>query len=222
MYYKNMYYKSFVNTKRPIIFLHGWKGSHKSFMNLIPYFKDESLYFLDLPGFGNSRITKAYTLKNYAKQINDFIVEKDLENPIIVGHSFGGRIALKLAEYKNYDTIVVSTPAFDLKSFKTKIKLVLNKCFKLKFPSKDYQNASFLERETLKQALKDTKRLRFKKMKNILIIHSKTDLTVKYKEALKLKRKVSGSALIEMGVNHFPYLEEEEKFASVVKSYASN
>lgn len=214
-----MYYKSCLNGQRPIIFLHGWKGNHESFKNMIPYFNKENLYFLDLPGFGRSRINKAYSLKDYAKLINDFIVECDLENPLIIGHSFGGRIALKLAEYKEYDTIVVSTPSFDRKSIKVRCKLLLNKLFKIKFPSNDYKNASYLEKETLKQALKDTRKLRFYKMKNILIIHSKTDSTVSYKEAKKLKRKIKGSALIDIGTCHFPYLENPFLFAQVVKSF---
>lgn len=222
MYYKTMYYKLEKGEKRSIIFLHGWKGSNESFNALKPYLKDYNCYYLDLPGFGSSRTNIPPTLKDYAKLIQDFIVDNKIENPLLVGHSFGGRVLLKLKEYHNYDVILISSPAFDMKSFKVRIKLVLNKIFKLRFPSKDYKNASLFEKIIMRNALADTKRLRFRKMKNMLIIHSKTDKTVKYKEAIKLNKKVKDSYLIPFGKTHFPYLENPYQFAEVIKAYAKN
>lgn len=103
----------------PIIFLHGWRSEalvwHSIIKNLKLRIENYALYALDLPGFGNSEMPKnPFTLHDYAKIVKEFIgtlnpphfapqdgaswSKQPLTlNPIIIGHSFGARIAIKLA-----------------------------------------------------------------------------------------------------------------------------
>lgn len=94
--------------KTPIIFLHGWRSSAAVWHNTIYQLtairesKTYSLYAIDLPGFGKSEIPKTpFTLHDYAEIVKEFIIaiqSQESRIPVcIVGHSFGGRIAVKLA-----------------------------------------------------------------------------------------------------------------------------
>lgn len=86
------------------IWVHGWGCDHHFFQNL-----SESLtqygthYIVDIPGFGDSPTpNKDWNLKNYADFFEAFIKEistkkGNADKIIWVGHSYGGRIGVKLA-----------------------------------------------------------------------------------------------------------------------------
>jgi pimeloyl-ACP methyl ester carboxylesterase len=83
--------------KADIIILHGWGLSGDRFASLVSEFKKKgySAFSPDLPGFGKSRIPdNPQTLENYADFLHDYIRSKKLKAPILIGHSFGGRVAL--------------------------------------------------------------------------------------------------------------------------------
>lgn len=57
-----------------------------------------SIYAIDLPGFGQSSTPKeVWAVGDYAEVVKGFIEKLELKNITIVGHSFGGRIGIKLA-----------------------------------------------------------------------------------------------------------------------------
>jgi len=85
-------------SSKNLVFLHGWGNSSEVFKPLSYYLKDDFfIYTLDLPGFGKSPIEKPMTLKDYANTVYKFIKDNNIEKPIIIGHSFGGAVATKLA-----------------------------------------------------------------------------------------------------------------------------
>ena len=87
-----------MESKKTIVFLHGWDNSSEVFRPLSYYLKNDFLiYTPDLPGFGKSPIEKPMALKDYADFIYKFLKDNQIEKPIIVGHSFGGAVAAKLA-----------------------------------------------------------------------------------------------------------------------------
>lgn len=88
---------------QPLIFLHGWRSDASvwlpAFQALTPY--SYALYALDLPGFGASELPKhPFTLHNYADIVKEFINHVPNPSPlkpIIIGHSFGARVAMRYA-----------------------------------------------------------------------------------------------------------------------------
>lgn len=83
---------------RDALLLHGWGGSIESLEELQLRLSDKGykVYNLDLPGFGSSeKLKSVMDLADYAEFIGDFIGENKLINPVLVGHSFGGKIAAK-------------------------------------------------------------------------------------------------------------------------------
>ena len=82
-----------------ILFIHGAMGSVEDWEKLYPLLKDKyRVTAIDRPGMGFSDIEKNdYTIDGNAKIVREIIKRLDLKNVIIVGHSYGGAIALRMA-----------------------------------------------------------------------------------------------------------------------------
>jgi pimeloyl-ACP methyl ester carboxylesterase len=82
-----------------ILFIHGSMGSVEDWETLYPLLKDRyRVTAIDRPGMGFSDIKdKDYTIEGNAQIAKEIIKKLDLKNVIIVGHSRGGAIALRMA-----------------------------------------------------------------------------------------------------------------------------
>ena len=76
---------------------HGWGGSLHGFDLLAPNLATaHRVISLDLPGFGGTEApSETWNLDNYIDFVKSFIQKLDLKVEVLVGHSFGGRIAIK-------------------------------------------------------------------------------------------------------------------------------
>ena len=105
MYYnKNnyaIYYEKIGHNEQTIVILPGWGDTRKTFNFLINELKENyTIYIIDYPGFGNSPFPNHdLTIYDYTNIIRDFLIEKNINNPTIIAHSFGGRIATLLTGY---------------------------------------------------------------------------------------------------------------------------
>jgi pimeloyl-ACP methyl ester carboxylesterase len=86
--------------KPALLFLHGWRSSAEAWKEvaqvLVQY--GYQVFLLDLPGFGKSEpFKKAAGVSDYVKLVDEFVTKMRLENVALVGHSFGGRIGIKLS-----------------------------------------------------------------------------------------------------------------------------
>ena len=92
------------DTKTNIILLHGWGTSIDSFKPIIENIsKNYKVYAIDFPGFGKSqKPDESYTVEDYSKIVLEFINKLNLENVVLVGHSFGGRVIIKLVGKLGY------------------------------------------------------------------------------------------------------------------------
>lgn len=83
-----------------LILLHGWGGSSSSLDGLQEGLAQKGflVFNLDLPGFGKTPLTKSeMNIDDYANAIVEFIKSKNIYKPVLIGHSFGGKLAIKLA-----------------------------------------------------------------------------------------------------------------------------
>ncbi|MEI7579629.1 MAG: alpha/beta hydrolase [bacterium] len=90
---------------KPLIMLHGWGGSLQSLAELQNLLSKSGfqVYNLDLPGFGQSEMLKnEMQLEDYVDFVIDFIKKLELKKPILLGHSFGGQIAARLASREKH------------------------------------------------------------------------------------------------------------------------
>ncbi len=105
-------------TKPTIVVLHGWGLSKARFAPLVAALKRTKypVIALDFPGFGEAAApTQPFTLADYAEFLHQFLQKENIEMPILLGHSFGGRVALKFTSL--YPTaaralILTGTPGY--------------------------------------------------------------------------------------------------------------
>ena len=112
---------------RPLILLHGWGNNMASLMELGKLLaKSFQVYLVDLPGFGLSSIPPTvYGSETYASIVEEFMRSLAIANPIIIGHSFGGKIAIQLAVRKKAEKIILlGSSGIQLpKPWRTKLKI---------------------------------------------------------------------------------------------------
>ncbi|MBU1174458.1 MAG: alpha/beta hydrolase [Alphaproteobacteria bacterium] len=84
-----------------VVFAHGWGRSHHDFIPAAESLGATARSMLvDLPGFGQTpRPDVAWDTRQYADYIASFLAEQGIGRVIWVGHSFGGRIGLRLARH---------------------------------------------------------------------------------------------------------------------------
>ena len=87
-----------------VILIHGNSHSSKSFYNQLegPLGENFHLIAIDLPGHGESLPSNdpknTYNLPGYARVIHSILNQLKISNPVLLGHSLGGHIALELSK----------------------------------------------------------------------------------------------------------------------------
>ena len=213
----------------PLIFLHGWGSDVHIFDNIASQInEDNTVYQIDLPGFGKSELKDAFTIGEYAEIIHLFCLKLGITKPIILGHSFGGRVAVQYAASYDIDKLIlVGTPGvkerFNLIKW-LKIKLYkLSKKFKLNlnYGSNDYKKSNGLLRRVLVKAVTTDLTFNISNIKcDTLIIHGKNDKTVPLYVAKKIKSLIPTSGIVIVkNAGHFPFVDRYRLFLIVLKSF---
>lgn len=114
--------------KLPVLILHGWNLPSTKYRSIERLLKEQGhqVYIPDLPGFGSKGdLTKAFSLNDYADYVLSYMKKNNLRNPIVISHSFGGRIAILLSsQQKNIFSkmILTGVPGYPpVWSFKVKV-----------------------------------------------------------------------------------------------------
>lgn len=231
----------------PIVLLHGWGADHKCFTQLINLLKNKyKVYALDLPGFGESDdLKEPFTVDKYTDFVSKFIEEKIGDKKVILlGHSYGGRIIIKLNSRKfnkfNIDKNILIDAAGikDKKDLKTKLKIYTFKTIKsiinilpirnkkqlidkyrYKFGSRDYLTAKGYIQDTLVLSVNEDLTKLLKDMKESLIIWGDKDNTTPLYMAKIMEKEIKNSGLVVLNGGHFSFIDDQYKFLAVIKSY---
>jgi pimeloyl-ACP methyl ester carboxylesterase len=237
-YYTN---SNSVSDDSTLIFLHGWRSEAKAWTSVMNNIEGKFNYFaIDLPGFGNTKniegIKNIYDYKNFVKE---FIKKLSIKNPILVGHSFGGRVSILLASDDEVDIkqlVLVDSAGFTNGSIsKSLIKLAAKlvkpifKLFKLnKLRKRIYKaigSEDYVESQELKQIFLETINedlTEFIKKINCktLIVWGTLDKAtpVSYAHRMNLLIKNSKLELLQ-NAGHFSFIDEKEKFNELLTSF---
>ena len=111
---KKVFYWENNNTKKDVIvFLHGFPGNHAGLLDMAKSFKNYRVIVPDLPACGISECLEGKcNLENYSNWLESFLATLNITKPIIVGHSFGARVALVFASRhpEKAEKIILITP----------------------------------------------------------------------------------------------------------------
>lgn len=97
------------NKGKTIVLLHGW-GQNIEMMKPIgdSLSNDFNILIVDLPGFGlSSEPTYVWEIKDYVECIHELLKSLKIEKPIMIGHSFGGKITLLYSSMYETEKIVL-------------------------------------------------------------------------------------------------------------------
>jgi len=83
---------------RPLIILHGLFGSSDNWYSLAKVFaQSNTVYLVDQRNHGQSPHSQEFNYKLLTEDLEDFIHEHQIIDPIVLGHSMGGKAAMNFA-----------------------------------------------------------------------------------------------------------------------------
>jgi len=236
---KDLYinYIQYGNKKgKDVVLLHGW-GQNIEMMDPIGkgLSKDFHITILDLPGFGkSSEPSYGYTVYDYYEVLSEFLDKLKIKNPILVGHSFGGRLSIIYAAKKKVEKVVLLAAPFKRStkknSFKVKLLKFMKKVpiikelehyMKTKIGSTDYRNASPTMRSVLVNTVNEdlTEYLKQIEVPTILI-WGDLDTAVSVEDARYAETIMKDAALIVYeGCTHYAYLERINQTINILNSF---
>lgn len=231
-----MNYVRYGNSINPILFLHGW-GQNIEMMKPIadPLQDTHEIIIVDLPGYGEStEPLEAWTVQDYVDCIHEFVEMLKLENPILVGHSFGGKISLLYASQYSVSKMVLFASPFKKEIQKLSLKTRTLKALK-KVPglnklenfakkhigSTDYRQASPKMREILVNTVNFDITEDVKKIKcSTLIVWGTFDDAVPVERAYELEQLIpDAGVVIYEEATHYAYLEYLNKSISILRNF---
>ncbi len=94
----NLYYRALGEGNPPIVILHGVFGSCDNWLTVSKGLAEtHKIYLLDARNHGQSPHSEDFNYDVMADDLHEFIQQHQLLNPIIIGHSMGGKTVMKFA-----------------------------------------------------------------------------------------------------------------------------
>ena len=222
--------------KKNIVLLHGW-GQNIQMMDPIGKRLENiaTITIIDLPGHGeSSEPQEALTIYDYCDVVKELLDKLKIKKPILIGHSFGGRISICFAaKYGAEKLILLGAPCIRKNqkvSTKTKVLKGLKKVpglnklegfAKKHIGSRDYRNASPVMREILVNTVNEDLSDSAKKIDcPTLLIWGDADTEAPLEEAQELEKIMKDAGLIVYeGGTHYAYLEFINPVCNVIKTF---
>lgn len=217
------------NSAPIMLFLHGW-GSNKEVMKVAfeNYFKDFLHIYVDMPGFGNSPNTKVLHTQDYAQIMQKFLYDisgTKTQDSIIVGHSFGGKVAI-LCEPR--EIILLSSAGILVsKSLAVRAKIMLakimGKCglssFGKIFRSNDVKKMSEVMYQTFKNVVDEDFSSQFATYKGkASIFWGKDDKATSLVCGERMTRLIQKSRFFALEGDHYFFLKQGKMIENLYRS----
>lgn len=223
----NIFYERERGENLPVLILHGW-GCDVNVMRRIFYFlaqRGHDVVSVDLPGFGRSGMPRSdYTIFDYSSLIEELIKTLFRRPVALLGHSFGGRIAIILGSSPLIDRLILVAaagmkprrrPSYYIRLARYKLITKVLKKPSCDAGSDDYR-ALKPEMKRVFVSVVNTHLERQAKMVNVptLIIWGACDDQTPPYMAKRLNRLIKGSALIMLkGCGHFCFTDDFLSFS---------
>ena len=210
--------------RKDIIFLHGW-GSDKALMMkaFSRYFGDFRHIYVDMPGFGKSPNEKILNSNDYATILDHFFKEIGAQKEIVVGHSFGGKVATLLGP----GLLVLLSSAGILwpKPLKVRAKIALYKLlkpfgknFRHLFVSEDAKGMSETMYETFKRVVDEDFAPIFANYPGrALIVWGREDSPTPLKSGKKINELIKNSRLEVLEGDHYFFMDKGAIIEKLIK-----
>lgn len=235
---------------KPVVLVHGWLTDLNTMKPLQNHLsKNFKVYNLDVIGFGKSDLPKEpLSTEDFSNFLNDFLDALNIENPILIGHSNGGRMIINLVgrNLRKVNKIVLIDSAgivpkrkpkyyFKVYSFKAvknitklfpKTEMFNNMRERMlgKFGSSDYKQSPEVLRKTMSRIVNEDQKSLMPNIKvPTLIIWGEKDTATPLEDAKTMEKLIPDSGLVVYpGRSHFSYLEELGSVLVVLDEFLKN
>ena len=220
---------------KDILLLHGWGQNIEMMKPIGDNLSDKyRITILDFPGFGqSSEPSSAWTIDDYSNMLEEFVKKLKIKKPVVMGHSFGGRVAIRYSAHNPIEKLVL----FGSPCVRTQKKLPLTtrilKAIK-KLPgmdkigeymkkyigSRDYKAASPIMRQTLVNVVNEDLSMYAKEIEEpTLLIWGEYDDEAPVEEAKILEGIMVDAGLIILPGTHYAYLENLPRVISILDNF---
>ena len=216
-----------------VIFLPGWNSPAEIFSNSINI---NNLLAINLPGFfGSEKPQTVWGTTDYADFLLKFLNKLVISNPIIMGHSFGGAVALRYASRNPVKKLILIGAAIvRTKTSKTKfyylgakVLKTLAPCLAKKLRQSFYNKIGALDylesgqmADIYQKVIREDSQNYLKDVQNIpvILIWGEKDLATPLTQAYLIKKQLPNSPLsILAGAGHYCFLDNKEEFAKIFR-----
>lgn len=240
-----------MNSPQDIVLMHGWGCDHTIWKGVEAHLRamddKEKPRFrvtaLDFPGFGSSdEPPVAWGMDDYAAWFEEFLTSRGIENPVLIGHSFGGRVAVIHGARHNQSgtkdevrkiVLVDAAGVKPRRSLRYYIKVWSFKAAKRVLPagiierwrkkagSADYAAASPVMRATLSKVVNEDLRRYMPRIKApTLLVWGANDTATPVADARKMERLIPDAGLVVFeGAGHYSFLERAGQFNAILDSF---
>ncbi|MDR0425791.1 MAG: alpha/beta hydrolase [Clostridiales bacterium] len=229
----HIFYKRHEGSGTPLLLLHGWGCSHETADCIFSAAAKagRTVVSLDFPGFGQSDTPPAdYTVYDYARSIAEFLIGLGIQEAIVLGHSFGGRVGVILAATTNMVKRLILCDSAGLKPrrplsyyrkvfvYKIKKRLGLDTA---KSGSADYRALAPEMRRVFVSVVNDhLDRLAPEIGCPTLLVWGALDRETPLYMAKKFERLIPDSGLIILqNSGHYAFLEQYGRFVPILLSF---
>ncbi len=237
----DLHYERYGEKGRPVLLLHGW-GQNCEMMAFIGEFLKSHfiVYNFDLPGFGQSEDPpETWGTEDYCLFLRRFCMEEGIEDPVIIAHSFGCRIALQYAFRFPVHKMVLTGAAgirdkrgvdYYAKVYAYKLgKKVLSlkpfekyrERFMKNAGSEDYRNASGVMRSSFVRIVNEdlTGILKDIPCETLLVFGENDEATPVEKGKLMEKLMPNAALVIFENDDHYAYFHQANRFCLVLDAF---
>lgn len=230
---------------KPVVLMHGWGCNHTTVASienmLTPYFK---VYNVDFPGFGDSTEPKeVWGVEEYTRLMEEMVKELKIERPILIGHSFGGRVGILFSSRNEVRKLILTDAAgvkprrslkyyykvYTYKAVKKALPLLMGKVraeemlnkYRSKVGSSDYSSATPMMRAILSKAVNEDLCDVMPKIKcPTLLVWGTADTATPLSDAKKMEKLIPDAGLVAFeGVGHYSFLENPYQYQAVLNSF---
>lgn len=226
--------------KPTVLFLHGWGAPAETYRLMIDHLATYCRVVApDLPGFGGSAEPESpWCVDDYVKWTVDFAAALNLSDVVLMNHSFGGRISIKLLAQKPLPFSVKKAVFMDAagilpkRGLKYYAKVYSYKAMKKLFPglatkrqgkvgSSDYRNASPLMRQTMVRCInEDLTHLLKDNPVSTLLIWGSADTATPLSDGQLMERLIPDAGLVVLeGAGHFAFAQQWGLCSRVLDSF---
>lgn len=242
-------YKITGESERTLVILQGWGTKLEVYDSIANYVKDGyRVVQFDMPGFGGSdEPRESWDVDGYVDFFIDFMKALGIMHATLLGHSYGGRVIIKLANRENLPFTINNIILVDAAGIKAKLtgkqkrkvrrykilkKIVRWKPIHAMFPeliddwksrqgSADYRNASPRMKECMVKAInEDLTELLPGIRQEVLLIWGDADTATPLSDGKLMEKLIPNNGLVVLSpAGHFSFLEQPTVFRNVIRSY---